>query len=104
MSTPAETKTEAQIEEAQGAVHTSHDEKTGQLDRQGAIEAENAEHEMGVLEAVRAYPMATWWAFVMSCTIVSGLWSPPVLTSPLANPSSLRCFSDYGVLLCLPCR
>jgi SP family general alpha glucoside:H+ symporter-like MFS transporter len=35
-----------------------------------AIEAENAEHDMGVLEAVRAYPMAALWAFVMSCTIV----------------------------------
>lgn len=36
-----------------------------------AIEAENAEHSMTVLEAVRAYPMATFWAVVMSCTIVS---------------------------------
>ena len=39
-------------------------------DRAGAIDAENAEHIMGVLEAVRAYPAASWWAFVMSCTIV----------------------------------
>lgn len=36
-----------------------------------AIEAENAEHNMTVLEAVRAYPMASFWAFVMSFTIVS---------------------------------
>ena len=36
-----------------------------------AIEAENAEHNMGVLEAVRAYPMATFWAFIMSFMIVS---------------------------------
>jgi len=36
-----------------------------------AVEAENMEHNMGVLEAVRAYPMASFWAFVMSCTIVS---------------------------------
>lgn len=35
-----------------------------------AIEAENAEYNMGVLEAVRAYPMASAWAFLMSCTIV----------------------------------
>ncbi|KAH9883761.1 alpha-glucosides permease MPH2/3 [Xylariomycetidae sp. FL2044] len=35
-----------------------------------AIEAENAEHNMGVIEAVKAYPMATFWAFVMSCTII----------------------------------
>lgn len=36
-----------------------------------AIEAENAEHNMGVLEAVKAYPMASFWAFIMSFTIVS---------------------------------
>lgn len=41
-----------------------------------AIEAENAEHNMTVMQAVKAYPMASFWAFVMSCTIVS-------------NPSSL---------------
>ncbi|KAL6900609.1 sugar transporter [Trichoderma evansii] len=35
-----------------------------------AIEAENAEHNMTVLEAVRAYPMASFWAFVMSFTII----------------------------------
>lgn len=35
-----------------------------------AIEAENAEHRLGVLEAVRTYPMAATWAFVVSCTIV----------------------------------
>lgn len=36
-----------------------------------AVEAENAEHNMTVLEAVRAYPMASFWAFIMSFTIVS---------------------------------
>lgn len=36
----------------------------------GAIEAENAELNMGVLEAVKLYPMATFWAFIMSSTIV----------------------------------
>lgn len=36
-----------------------------------AIEAENAEHNMTVLQAVKAYPMASFWAFVISCTIVS---------------------------------
>lgn len=39
-------------------------------DMQGAIDAENAEHNMTVLEAVRAYPAASLWAFNMSCTIV----------------------------------
>lgn len=40
-------------------------------DRTGAIDAENNEHRMGVWEAVKAYPSASWWAFVMSATIVS---------------------------------
>lgn len=39
--------------------------------RADAIEAENAEYNMTVLQAVRAYPMASFWAFVISCTIVS---------------------------------
>ena len=47
-------------------------EKAGVPDYKAeAIEAENAEFNMTVLEAVKAYPMASFWAFVMSCTIVS---------------------------------
>ena len=38
-----------------------------------AMEAENIEHNMTVLQAVRAYPMASFWAFVISCTIVGCL-------------------------------
>jgi SP family general alpha glucoside:H+ symporter-like MFS transporter len=40
-----------------------------------AMDAETAEHDMGVLQAVQAYPMAALWAFIMSCTIVSFLAS-----------------------------
>ena len=40
-------------------------------DRSGAIDAEKVEHDMTVVQAVKAYPAASWWAFVMSCTIVS---------------------------------
>lgn len=40
-------------------------------DRAGAIDAEQVEHNMTVLQAVKAYPAASWWAFVMSSTIVS---------------------------------
>lgn len=48
------------------------DEKAKASDfKADAIEAEQAEHRLGVLEAVRAYPMASMWAFIMSCTIVS---------------------------------
>ena len=48
-----------------------HDtEKTG-YDKSGAVDAENIEHDMTVMQAVKAYPAASWWAFVMSSTIVS---------------------------------
>lgn len=40
-----------------------------------AMQAEAAEQNSGVLQAVREYPMAALWAFVMSCTIVSRLFS-----------------------------
>ena len=43
-----------------------------------AIRAEEEEHNMTVLETVKAYPMASFWAFVMSCTIVS--YRDPVLS------------------------
>lgn len=48
-----------------------HSTKTMAEYRTEAIEAENVELNMTVLEAVRAYPMASLWAFTMSCTIVS---------------------------------
>lgn len=60
-------------EEVEAQRHeNSHDggEKTT-YDKTGAIDAENIEHQMTVTEAVKAYPAASWWAFVMSCTIVS---------------------------------
>jgi SP family general alpha glucoside:H+ symporter-like MFS transporter len=39
--------------------------------RADAMEAENVEHAMTVTQAARAYPMACFWAFIMSSTIVS---------------------------------
>ena len=68
--------TSKEVEPEQGFSHKEHtadlDEKATVEDyKASAIEAENAEHNMGVLEAVRAYPMASFWAFVMSFTIVS---------------------------------
>lgn len=69
------------------ATEVEHDaiyaEKAAVADyKAGAIEAENAEHNMTVMEAVRAYPMASFWAFVMSACIVSCL--------PLPYPNLLR--------------
>lgn len=36
-----------------------------------AYDAENAEHEMTAWQAVKAHPMACFWAFLMCFTIVS---------------------------------
>ncbi|CAI0648019.1 unnamed protein product [Colletotrichum noveboracense] len=47
------------------------DEKSKPADyKADAIEAEQAEFNMGVLEAVKLYPMASMWAFIMSTTII----------------------------------
>ena len=80
MSDPVDTKSYggAPEVEAKGASQVEHaydlDEKARIADyKADAVEAENAEHNMGVLEAVKAYPMASFWAFVMSFTIVSCL-------------------------------
>lgn len=51
-------------------VEYNENEKVDAAQRAEAIMAENAEHNMTVLEAVKAYPMASFWAFVFSCTIV----------------------------------
>lgn len=50
------------------SIHDAN-EKTG-YDKSGAIDAENIEHNMTVMQAVKAYPAASWWALVMSSTIV----------------------------------
>lgn len=74
------------------------DEKASAADyKADAVEAENAEHNMGVLEAVRAYPMASFWAFVMSCTIVNCLSPFP---HHLSSDRELQLIlsKDYGIV------
>jgi SP family general alpha glucoside:H+ symporter-like MFS transporter len=98
-STAVETK-ESHIEEGKVTVdttdHTHHHDllKGTGVDKAGAIEAENAEHNMGVLEAVRQYPMATWWAFVMSCTIIMESFCVFLMGNFLALPAFAN---DYGI-------
>ena len=61
--------------------HAVYAEKSDMADyKADAIEAENAEHNMTVMGAVKAYPMASFWAFVMSCTIVCWLIAQPKAT------------------------
>ena len=38
-----------------------------------AFDGENREHEMGMWAAVKSHPMACFWAFIFSFTIVSPL-------------------------------
>ena len=66
---PTVSEVEAQPTSTAGYAYNG-DEKLD-YNRGGAIDAENIEHNMTVLEAVKAYPAASWWAFVMSATIVS---------------------------------
>lgn len=69
------------VDQANNADHGYDlDEKAKVADyKADAVAAENAEHSMTVMEAVRAYPMASFWAFVMSCTIVRLLSPSPVV-------------------------
>jgi SP family general alpha glucoside:H+ symporter-like MFS transporter len=73
MSNPMDNKagiSEAKADEAH-IDHAYDVEAKKEMNMQGAIDAENQEHNMTVLEAVRAYPAASFWAVNMSCTIVS---------------------------------
>lgn len=84
MSNNISDKTEPISEvEAQAPRNDSFHDVDEKIDynRAGAIEAETNEHKMGVWEAVKAYPAASWWAFVMSCTIVSLFSRPGNITS-----------------------
>ena len=64
-------------------------------DLSGAIDAENAEHAMTVLQAVRAYPMACFWAFIMAFTIVR-----TCITCCIRWLTHF--FADHGILRRLP--
>ena len=83
----SEPKMEMHHDEVEAERHGSHvydlDEKAKVADyKADAIEAENAEHDMTVLQAVRAYPMASFWAFIMSFTIVCCLLPSSFNLSP----------------------
>ena len=69
---PTSAEVEAQPTSNGGPIYDV-DEKGGDYNRSDAIDAEQIEHNMTVLQAVKAYPAASWWAFVMSATIVSDL-------------------------------
>ena len=106
MSDPVDTKAaEAGVAPEATEAKRDHHEHGADLEQDAkmeyykadAMEAEKAEFEMGVLECVRAYPMAAAWAFIMSCTIVSP--SLPYATQPQPRDISryLTLFSKRGL-------
>ncbi|KAI5456779.1 general substrate transporter [Mariannaea sp. PMI_226] len=102
MSDPVDSKSSGGAQEVEAeegynpADHTlDYDEKAKVADyKADAVEAENAEHNMGVLEAVRAYPMASFWAFVMSFTIIMESYDVFLIGNFVALPAFT---AKYGV-------
>jgi SP family general alpha glucoside:H+ symporter-like MFS transporter len=76
-------------------VEYNENEKTDAAHRAEAIMAENVEHNMTVIEAVKAYPWASFWAFVFSCTIVRDRFHKYLIQQQLT-------IADHGILRCLP--
>ncbi|KAJ7175438.1 maltose porter [Mycena filopes] len=62
-----------------------------------AMEAELAEHTMTVMEAVRAYPMACFWAFIMSFTIIMESYDVFLIGNFIALPAFANRFGELDV-------
>ncbi|KAF1849038.1 maltose permease MAL61 [Cucurbitaria berberidis CBS 394.84] len=89
---PSVEKATARVEDA-----SNLDEKAqSALYKAAAVEAENAEHDMGVLEAVKAYPMAALWAFVMSCTIIMEAYCVFLMGNFIALPAFANKYGVYS--------
>ncbi|KAM0711706.1 hypothetical protein Q7P35_001073 [Cladosporium inversicolor] len=71
------------------------DEKARYADMKAdAVEAENAEHRLGVISAVKGYPMAATWAFIISCTIIMEAYCVFLMGNFIALPAFAE---EYGV-------
>ncbi|THX03620.1 putative maltose permease MAL31, partial [Aureobasidium pullulans] len=85
-----------ELENKPGAVFS---EKAAVSDfRAEAIEAENVEHNMTVIEAMKAYPMASFWAFVMSCTIIMESYDVFLMGNFVALPAFVKKFGVDAVV------
>ncbi|KAL4734269.1 general substrate transporter [Aspergillus similis] len=80
---------------SQGGPAYDVDEKVD-YDRVGAISAEEVEHGMTVLQAVKAYPAASWWAFLMSCTIIMESYCVFLMGQFIATASFARHFGVWS--------
>ncbi|KFZ19912.1 hypothetical protein V501_00412 [Pseudogymnoascus sp. VKM F-4519 (FW-2642)] len=77
-----------------GPVYNVDEKVNVDYNRTGAIDAEKIEFKMTVLEAVKAYPAASWWAFVMSCTIIMESYCVFLMGQFIATQ---RFADDFGV-------
>ncbi|KFY32222.1 hypothetical protein V493_00392 [Pseudogymnoascus sp. VKM F-4281 (FW-2241)] len=95
-SNPADSPRKVEPEEGLSQVENVYNDEKSQAaaNKADAVEAENVEHNMTVLEAVRAYPMASFWAFVMSCTIIMEAYDVFLIGNFLALPAFKE---KYGV-------
>ncbi|USW58219.1 Putative major facilitator, sugar transporter, major facilitator superfamily [Septoria linicola] len=75
-------------------VYDSDGEKGARDMKADAIEAETAELNLGVIAAVKRYPMASLWAFVFSCTIIMEAYCVFLMGNFIALPAFAN---DYGV-------
>lgn len=71
-------QTEKGIHQVEDTHNLEQDAKLSSY-KAAAMEAELAEQKSTVLQAVREYPMAAFWAFIMSCTIVSHFANATIL-------------------------
>ncbi|KAL2869032.1 putative MFS maltose transporter [Aspergillus lucknowensis] len=97
MTSDTEKQTSASEIEAQPTLTGGSGDDVGEkayFDKTGAINAEKAEHDMTVLEAVKAYPAASWWAFLMSCTIIMESYCVFLMGQFVATAQFAR---DFGV-------
>ncbi|RDW70966.1 maltose permease MAL61-1 [Coleophoma cylindrospora] len=100
MSSTVDSKSPSDDPEVAAQVEHAYDldEKAKAADyKADAIEAENAEHNMGVLEAVRAYPMASFWAFVMSFTIIMESYDVFLIGNFVALPAFAQKYGVYDL-------
>ncbi|WVF72569.1 hypothetical protein IAT40_007386 [Kwoniella sp. CBS 6097] len=75
--------------------HVEHVDKGHADFKADAMEAERIEHQMTVLEAVKAYPMACFWAFIMSFTIIMEAYDVFLMGNFMALPAFTKVWGVY---------
>ncbi|KAF2020243.1 general substrate transporter [Aaosphaeria arxii CBS 175.79] len=98
MSDPVDRKVDPEVSKADVRVEDAavDIEKQNALTKAAAIEAENAEHALGVIDTVKAYPMAALWAFVMSCTIIMESYCVFLMGNFIPLPAFANRYGHYS--------